>query len=200
MSAAAHKAFQDAVAAFRARKFADAERLCRTVLESRPQHVGALNLLTMTLMSVARFAEAATYVSRALSLDPRFDLSFRNFGIILGKLGKPKQALEQFDRALALNPTARSTWISRGQVLGDRGNTIAPCRISTRRFCWRLIIPMPSKAKERYSVSSSVMMKPSPPMTRLWRARLEAACGGGGVSSELEMLPAVARNLPSCRP
>jgi hypothetical protein len=36
MSAAADKAFQDAVAAFRARKFADAERFCRTVLESRP--------------------------------------------------------------------------------------------------------------------------------------------------------------------
>jgi protein O-GlcNAc transferase len=105
MSVAAGKAFADAVAVFRARKFADAERLCRTVLESRPQHVGALNLLTMTLMSVARFAEAATCVSRALWLDPRFDLSFRNFGIILGKLGKPKQALEQFDRALALNPT-----------------------------------------------------------------------------------------------
>jgi protein O-GlcNAc transferase len=47
--------------------------------------------------------------------------AFRNFGIILGKLGKPKQALEQFDRALALNPTARSTWISRGQLLGDKG-------------------------------------------------------------------------------
>ena len=58
-------------------------------------------------MSVARFAEAATYVARALSLDPRFDLSFRNFGIILGKLGKPEQALSNSIARWRSNPAAR---------------------------------------------------------------------------------------------
>ena len=122
MSAAADQTFHDAVAAFRAQKFADAERLCQTVLASRPRHVGALNLLTITLMSVQRFAEAERYVAQALSLDRRFDLSFRNHGIILARLGKPELALAQFDQALALNPKARATWVNRGRALADLGH------------------------------------------------------------------------------
>jgi tetratricopeptide (TPR) repeat protein len=122
MSAAADQTFQDAVAGFRARKFADAERLCKTVLASRPRHIGALNLLTITLMSVQRFAEAERYVAQALSLDRRFDLSFRNYGIILARLGKPELALAQFDQALALDPKARATWVSRGRALADLGH------------------------------------------------------------------------------
>jgi len=113
--------FQDAFAALKARKFADAERLFRIFLAGQPKHIGALNLLTITLMSMERFAEAESYVARAVKLSGNSDASFRNYGIILRNLGKPERALEQFDRALKLNPKAAEAWNSRGTVFNDLG-------------------------------------------------------------------------------
>jgi hypothetical protein len=55
----------------------------------RSRHFGRGN-------SPQRFAEAERYVSRALSLDRRFDLSFRNYGTILAWLGKPLWLLLPF--------------------------------------------------------------------------------------------------------
>jgi len=119
MSVATEKVFRDAVTAFNARKFPDADRLFRIFLTSQPKHVGALNLLTVTLMSMERFAEAEQYITRALKLDSASDASFRNYGIILKRLGKPSQALVQLDRALELNSSQPETWNSRGAVLND---------------------------------------------------------------------------------
>jgi Flp pilus assembly protein TadD len=119
MSAAAEKQFHDAVAALRAKRFADAERLFKAVLSSKPDHVGALNLLTVVLMSMECFADAETYVTHALQLDRSSDASFRNYGIILKSLGRPKEALAQFDSALKLNRRQSETWNDRGAVLNE---------------------------------------------------------------------------------
>jgi protein O-GlcNAc transferase len=87
MSTAA-KPFQDAIAALKAQKFGDAERLFKAFLKSEPQHVGALNLLTVALMSQERFADAKEYIAKAVKLNGRSDASYRNYGIILKRLGK----------------------------------------------------------------------------------------------------------------
>ena len=56
-----------------------------------------------------------------MELSGNSDASFRNYGIILRNLGKPERALEQFDRALKLNPKAAEAWNSRGTVFNDLG-------------------------------------------------------------------------------
>ena len=53
------KSFQDALAALRARNLPEAERLFLDVLQRQPNHVPALNLLTVVLMATERFAAAA---------------------------------------------------------------------------------------------------------------------------------------------
>jgi protein O-GlcNAc transferase len=111
--------FQDAVSAFNLQKFDEAERLFRTMLEREPKHFGALNLLTIVLMSRGHFEEAEAFIARALKIDQGSAASFYNYGIVLKMLGKPRQALEQFDRALRLNPKARETWNNRGTVCND---------------------------------------------------------------------------------
>jgi protein O-GlcNAc transferase len=113
------KIFQDAIAALNNRNFPDAERLLMDFLRSEPNHIGALNLLTALLMSMGRFVEAEQFIARAVTLSKNSDVSFYNYGIILKQIGKPAQALEQFDYALQLNAKAFETWNSRGAVLND---------------------------------------------------------------------------------
>jgi predicted O-linked N-acetylglucosamine transferase (SPINDLY family) len=110
---------QAAMTALNARKIDDAERLFRKVVQAQPEHVAALNLLTVVLMGKGRFAEAEEFIERAVTLNQRSDVSFYNYGLILKHLGKAAQAKAQFDRALALNPGACETWNNRGAVFND---------------------------------------------------------------------------------
>ena len=112
----AEKVFREALGAFNTRKYDDAERLFRKFLKSHPSHIGALNLLTVILMAMERFAEAEPFIARAVKLNQDSDVSFYNYGIILKALDKPQQALEQFDNALRLNSKAPETWNNRGTI------------------------------------------------------------------------------------
>ena len=113
------KALQKGISALNQRKFAAAERVFKEVLRSEPNHVGALNLLTVVLMSTDRFAEAEPFIARAISLGQASDASHYNFGLILKRLNKPTQALQQFSEALRINPAVPDAWNSRGTVFND---------------------------------------------------------------------------------
>jgi protein O-GlcNAc transferase len=116
---ASEKIFQKALSAFNRRDLAEAEGLFKKVLRSDPDHVAALNLLTVILMSTGRFAEAEPVSAKAISLSPGSDAAYYNFGLILKRLNKPTQALQQFNVALSLNPVIAETWNNRGTVFND---------------------------------------------------------------------------------
>jgi protein O-GlcNAc transferase len=113
------KPFQDGVAYLNLGRLADAERAFRAMLETAPTHVGALNLLTIVLMSMQRYQEAETFVKAAINVNQRSDVTFYNYGLILKALNRPREALQQFDKALALNGAVAETWNNRGTVLND---------------------------------------------------------------------------------
>jgi protein O-GlcNAc transferase len=110
---------KEGLTALTRQRWSDAERLFTSVLKERPNHIGALNLLTVVLMNMERFEEAEVFVSTAIQLNPQSDTSFYNYGIILKQLEKPELALKQFDKALFLNPKVAETWNNRGTVLSD---------------------------------------------------------------------------------
>jgi protein O-GlcNAc transferase len=116
---AAEKIFRDAFGAFNDRKYDDAERLFKKFLKSQPSHVGALNLLTVVLMGMERFAEAEQFIARAVKLNQGSDVSFYNYGLILKALNKPQPASQQFTNALRLNSKAPETWNNRGTTYND---------------------------------------------------------------------------------
>lgn len=111
--------FQAALASLNQNKIGDAERLFRDLIRVQPGHVAGLNLLTVLLMSMERFAEAEEFIARAVTLDERSDVSFYNYGLILKRLGKATQAKLQFDKALYLNSQIPETWNNRGTVFND---------------------------------------------------------------------------------
>jgi FkbM family methyltransferase len=111
--------FQNAAAALNRGDNLDAEKLFKAVLQREPNHVAALNLLTVVLVRLQRYADAEEFVARAVTLDQRSDAAYYNYGIILKRVGKPEQALLQFDSALRLNPNSPETWNNRGTLLND---------------------------------------------------------------------------------
>jgi protein O-GlcNAc transferase len=115
----ADQIFEQALRALNQQKIDEAEQLFRKLLKLQPEHVPALNLLTVVLMSRERFAEAENFIERAVRLNKNSDVSFYNYGTILKRLGKAAQAKLQFDRALELNPGVHETWNNRGTVFND---------------------------------------------------------------------------------
>ncbi|MEW6451582.1 MAG: tetratricopeptide repeat protein [Pseudomonadota bacterium] len=111
--------FNEAIAALNNRNFERAEEKCRQVLNSYPSHVPALNLLTVVLMSMGRFADAEPIVAHAVTLNGNSDVSFYNYGLIAKLLSKPQLAVEQFSNALKLNPNVPETWNNRGTARND---------------------------------------------------------------------------------
>jgi Tfp pilus assembly protein PilF len=109
----------NAVGALNKGDFRQAEASFKQFLSAVPNHFGALNLLSVVLVSMGRFEEAEPYIAKAVALDGRSESSFYNYGIILKKLGRPAEALAQFDRALAINPRNVKAWSNRGSCLND---------------------------------------------------------------------------------
>ena len=94
--------YQEAIASLNTGNFLDAEKSFRNFLKHQPQHVGALNLLTIILMGMERYGEAEEFIRLAVRISQNSDVSFYNYGIILKKLGRPREALEKFSVALRL--------------------------------------------------------------------------------------------------
>jgi len=110
---------QEAVQAFNRGRPLEAERLFQRVLKNQPKNVAALNLLTVVLMSVGRYAGAERFISMAVEINQSSDVSYYNYCLICKFLNKPDLALKQFDHALRLNAKAPETWNNRGTVFND---------------------------------------------------------------------------------
>ncbi|MDQ0357650.1 putative O-linked N-acetylglucosamine transferase (SPINDLY family) [Rhodoplanes tepidamans] len=121
MARSADDVFRRAVEALQAGRAVDAERAFRRVLDVSPRHPGALNLLTVLLMRLARWAEAERFARRAARETPNSDVTLYNLGLILRELKRPQEALEQLGRALALNPRVTETRTVRAGVLRGLG-------------------------------------------------------------------------------
>ena len=111
--------YRSAIASLNTGNFIDAERSFRSLLNEQPEHVGALNLLTISLISMDRHREAEEFIQSAVRINQSSDVSFYNYGIILKKLGRPQEALDKFNLALNLRSDVSETWNSRGTVFND---------------------------------------------------------------------------------
>jgi len=112
---------RDAVAALERGDLANAERLFKFFLSIHENHFGALNLLTLALMRMGRYAEAETAIAGAVRQNKRDENSWSNYAMILMALGRFDEALEKFDRAVKLNPKNFRTLNNRGTLLKDLG-------------------------------------------------------------------------------
>src|SRR5262245_11812045 len=113
------KIYQDAISFLNSGNLVDAERSFRSVLQAHPDHIGALNLLTVCLIGMERHREAEGFIERAVRINQSSDVSFYNYGLILKKIGRPRDALEKFGFAIRLKSDVSQTWNNRGTVYND---------------------------------------------------------------------------------
>jgi protein O-GlcNAc transferase len=112
--------FAAAMAHHRAGRLLDAERLYRLVCDTDPKNARALHLLGVVAHQLKR-PDAATYVGRAVTIDPDFAEAHNDRGVILAANGLLAEALPCFERAVALNPRYSEARNNFGQGLRSLG-------------------------------------------------------------------------------
>src|ERR1700761_4166509 len=109
--------FQKASAAFKAGRPAEAEQLCRQIVDADPVFVDAQHLLAIAQTRLGKAAEAVATYDRALILRPNDAEMACNRAVALLQIGRPADALASIDRALSLRPVYPQGFANRGLAL-----------------------------------------------------------------------------------
>ena len=121
-NAATAELVNQAVAAHRQGRLAEAETLYREALARDPASFDALHLLGVIQGQRSAYGEAIALLSRALALRPTDAAAHCNLGMALRNSGRPHDAVASFDRALQLDPTSLNALCNRGHALRDLGD------------------------------------------------------------------------------
>jgi tetratricopeptide (TPR) repeat protein/SAM-dependent methyltransferase len=93
----------------------------RQVLESEPDHAGALYHLAVIGCQQGEFDRGIELVRRSLASDPRQPRAHNLLGMALGRLGRQQEALASFDDALLLQPDFADAHGNRASALMELG-------------------------------------------------------------------------------
>jgi tetratricopeptide (TPR) repeat protein len=110
---------QQAERCLSAGRFAEAERLCREVLQQRPTDAGALNLLAVALRQQGNISAALEIAARAAALYSNVAELQANVGEFSRLAGKLEQSVAAFERAISLRPAEPTFHNSLGLALFD---------------------------------------------------------------------------------
>ena len=94
-----------AVQRHRAGRTAEAEAICRGILQRLPDHPAALHLLGVLLGQTGRLDEAVQILRRVIHLQPGSAEAQYNLGFALKASGLAEEAIAAFGRAMELNPS-----------------------------------------------------------------------------------------------
>lgn len=98
------KAIQMAAKLYGEGKYGQSERICRQVLEARPENADAHNILGATLQALGRNDAAAEQLRIAVKLAPGSANLHANLGEILRQGGQRGEATAELNKALELDP------------------------------------------------------------------------------------------------
>lgn len=101
----------------------EAEHLYKRVLRHNPNNVDALRLLAMLSLKGQREAEAESLLLKAVAAAPDFLAAWLDLGKLRNDLDRHAEALECFDRVLAIEPQNVQALYLRAQALAPSGFT-----------------------------------------------------------------------------
>jgi len=109
--------FQQAMAAHRVGRLAEAEHLYRRILSADADQFPVLVMFGLLKAQQSDFPEAERLLSKAVALNPNDAGAQFNHGNVLLRLGRLDDALVSFGKALSLNPGLREAHLNRGGIL-----------------------------------------------------------------------------------
>ncbi len=111
MSARVNEVLEQGVAHLKAGRFDEAERICRGILLTEPEHSETLHTLGVLLYKTGRDTEAIRYLQQAIDASPDSASCHTNFGAALLSLDQKEEAARQLDQAICLDPLGQiSDW------------------------------------------------------------------------------------------
>jgi predicted O-linked N-acetylglucosamine transferase (SPINDLY family) len=119
-----------AILLHQAGRIADAQTVCREILERAPRHFDALHLLGVTEYQSGRYEEADRLLQQALLVEPRSAAALSNHGIVLHDLKRYEAALARYEKAIALKPDYAEAFSNRAATLTELGRyaeAVASC-------------------------------------------------------------------------
>jgi protein O-GlcNAc transferase len=111
--------FQEAIALQRQGRLAEAEAAYRHILQWDPTHAGALHLSGMLAFMQGDARRARDLIGRSIDSNPTRAEPHADLGSALHALGLVTDALESYERALALKPGLIAAIYNRGTALQD---------------------------------------------------------------------------------
>jgi predicted O-linked N-acetylglucosamine transferase (SPINDLY family) len=106
-----------AFAAYREGRHAEAQSLCRRLLQDQPNSFDAMHLLGVSILDCGRFDDAKRILERAVAFNQGSADAHSNLGFALFKLGRLDEARACYERALALKPDFPTAWRNLGNAL-----------------------------------------------------------------------------------
>lgn len=152
--ATVESALQTALAHHQAGRLAEAEAICRRVLEQVPDHAVALHLVGTIALQQQRPADALAPLRRAISADARQAAVHVNLGEAHRALGQLDEARACYERAIELEPNCVEAHHNLGLAQHAAGD-IAPAQ---RQF-ERAIQIQPDHAEAHYNLGCVLLLR-----------------------------------------
>lgn len=116
------KAIEMAGQLYTRRQYAQAERVCRQIIESRPANSDAHNILGVSIAALGRMDEAIAVLQRAIKINDQAASYHANLGEILRQVGKLDEAAVAIERAIKLDPNNAQALNNLGIIHYERKN------------------------------------------------------------------------------
>jgi predicted O-linked N-acetylglucosamine transferase (SPINDLY family) len=106
-----------AMTAYRAGRHAEAQALCRRLLQDLPQYADAMHLLGVSVLECGQFEEAKQILEGVIALDPGSADAHSNLGFALINLKRYDEARIRLEKAVALQPNSATAQRNLGMAL-----------------------------------------------------------------------------------
>lgn len=103
-------------------KYAEAEKLFRSILATDPKDFVSLFSMGVLAVQGGNPTLALSYFDSAVAVVENHAQAWYNRGSVLYTLKRNEEAVADFDRAIALDPTYVEAYVNRGAALQDMGN------------------------------------------------------------------------------
>jgi tetratricopeptide (TPR) repeat protein len=99
-----------------------AERILKPYLQEDPFDVRAIRMLAELAARIGRWRDSESLLRRAVELAPGFTAARANLALVLGRMGRPAEALEHLEHVFADEPEDLGHWNLKAATLGRLGD------------------------------------------------------------------------------
>jgi tetratricopeptide (TPR) repeat protein len=116
------KAIEMAGQLYSRRQYAQAERVCRQIIASRPGNADAHNILGVSLAALGNTKDAVAELKRAIKINGQAPSYYANLGEILRQASKLDEASEALESAIKLDPNNAQALNNLGIIQYEKKN------------------------------------------------------------------------------